>query len=147
MLHAERLRLAQAAGPVRPRIAAHLAWLEAELTALDHDLEQQIQQHPVWRVTEELLRSVPGVGPVLARTLRGGRRVWGGRAAVRAVLYMATVAAVRCNPTIRGFYQRLVAAGKPKKVALVAGMHKLLLILNVIVRQQTPRQAPADARA
>jgi transposase len=70
--------------------------------------------------------------------LRGKRAVWGGRAPVRAVLYMATVAAVRCNPAIKVFYQRLLAAGKAKKVALVACMHKLLTILNAMLKHNTP---------
>jgi transposase len=70
-------------------------------------------------------------------TLRGKRRCWGGRAEIRAVLYMATVAAVRWNPVIRTFYQRLVHAGKPKKVALTACMRKLLTILNAMARDRT----------
>ena len=57
---------------------------------------------------------------------------------MRTALYMPTVAALRANPVIRAFYDRLVAQGKPKKVALVACMHKLLTILNAIVRHQTP---------
>ena len=67
-------------------------------------------------------------------TFRGERTCWGGRADVRAVLYMGALTATRCNPVIRAFYQRLLAAGKPKKVALVACMHKLLTILNAMVR-------------
>ena len=70
--------------------------------------------------------------------LRGRRAIWGGRAAVRAVLYMATVAALRCNPVIKAFYARLRAAGKPPKVAITAAMRKLLVILNAIVRDGTP---------
>ena len=69
---------------------------------------------------------------------QGPRTCWGGRAPVRAALYMPTVAAVRCNPVIQAFYQRLVAQGKPKKVALTACMRKLLTILNAIVRHNTP---------
>jgi transposase len=69
---------------------------------------------------------------------RGHRTIWGGRAAVRGVLYMAALTATRYNPTLRTFYQRLRAAGKRAKVALVAVMHKLLTILNAIVRDQTP---------
>ena len=68
----------------------------------------------------------------------GKRAIWGGRATVRAVLYMAAVAATRWNPVIREFYLRLVGAGKPKKVALVACMRKLLVILNAIVRDRSP---------
>ena len=70
-------------------------------------------------------------------TLRGQRHCWGGRIGVRNVLYMATISAIRCNPPIRTFYERLQAAGKPKKVALVACMHKLLLVMNAIVRDGT----------
>jgi transposase len=65
---------------------------------------------------------------------RGQRRIWGGRAAVRSALYMATLTAMRYNPVIAAFYQRLLAAGKPKKVAMVACMRKLLVILNAMVR-------------
>jgi len=91
-----------------------------------------------------------GVAP-LARdsgTLRGKRSVWGGRAPVRAVLYMATLVATRHNPTIRRFYLRLQANGKPKKVALTASMRKLLTILNAMARTNTYWQEPttyADA--
>ena len=67
-------------------------------------------------------------------TMRGKRTVWGGRARVRAVLYMAALVASRFNPVIRTFYQRLLAAGKPKKLALTACMRKLLTMLNAIVK-------------
>ena len=118
---------------------------------------------------EQLLRSVPGVGPVLTRSLladlpelghlsrqrlaaltgiapylddsgkhRGKRRIWGGRAHVRNVLYMATLTATRFNPVIRAFYQRLIAKGKPQKVAHVAAMRKLLIILNSMLKHRTP---------
>ena len=70
--------------------------------------------------------------------MRGKRAIWGGRSAVRAVLYMATASATRCNPVIRAFYQRLVASGKLRKVALVACMHKLLTILNAMARTNSP---------
>ena len=73
---------------------------------------------------------------------RGPRVIWGGRARVRAVLYMATLVATRFNPVIRAFYQRLSQAGKPKKVALVACMRKLLTILNAMTRNQTSWQPP-----
>ena len=71
-------------------------------------------------------------------TMRGKRTVWGGRARVRAVLYMGALVATRCNPVIRDFYQRLLAAGKPKKLALVACMRKLLVILNSMLKHRTP---------
>lgn len=81
-----------------------------------------------------------GVAPMNndSGTFRGKRSVWGGRASARAVLYMATLSAVRSNPVIKAFYQRLIANGKPKKVALTAAMRKLLTILNAIVRDRRP---------
>ena len=80
-----------------------------------------------------------GVAPLNcdSGTLRGQRRIWGGRADVRSVLYMATLSAIRHNPVIREFYQRLVARGKIKKVALVACMRKLLTILNRMLKDNT----------
>jgi len=77
----------------------------------------------------------------------GQRVIWGGRASVRAALYMATLVATRRNPVIRTFYQRLLAMHKPKKLALTACMHKLLTILNAMVRHQTSWSAPASAGA
>ena len=142
-----------------------MAWLERELGNIDHDLDQAIRDSPLWRAKEDLLRSVPGVGPILSRTLmaelpelgrlthrqiaalvgvaplnrdsgsfRGKRRVWGGRAPVRAVLFMGALVAKQHNRVIRAFYERLLAAGKCKKVALVACMRKLLIILNSMLR-------------
>jgi transposase len=169
MCVAERQRLTIAPRAVRRSLEAHIAWLEKRITDVDQDLSQHIQRSPVWRAHEDLLRSVPGIGPVTARTLlahvpelgqlgrrpvaalvgvaplnddsgrhRGRRVIWGGRAPVRHVLYMATLTAVRHNVVIRAFYQRLILARKPKKVALVAAMHKLLTILNAILSHQTP---------
>lgn len=176
MLTAEKNRLPKAATPVRPRIQAHLAWLEQELAILDTDLTTAIRQSPVWREQENLLRGVPGIGPVVSRTLladlpelgtlnrkqiamlvgvaplnrdsgtlRGRRTVWGGRAAIRAALYMATLVATKRNPVIQGFYQRLRATGKAPKVALVACMRKLLTILNAMLKHRIPwRQQSAQ---
>jgi transposase len=167
MLHAEEQRLAMAPRPVRPQIQQHIEWLRAQVRDTNDQLQTQIRSSSVWREQEDLLRSVPGVGPVLATTLladlpelgrlnrkqiaalvgvaplnrdsgqyRGRRRTWGGRAPVRATLYMAAVASLRCNPVIRAFYDRLCAAGKPKKLALTACMRKLLTILNAMMRRQ-----------
>ena len=169
MRTAERQRLDTALLPVQHRIQTHIAFLEQELAALDTDLHDRIAQSPLWRERDDLLRSVPGIGPTTActlvaelpelgtlnrkaiaalvgvaplncesGTLRGRRLVWGGRARVRSALYMATLSAVRFNPILRAFYERLCAAGKPKKLALVACMHKLLLILNAILHHRTP---------
>lgn len=168
MLTAERNRLGSAPRVLRAEIQAHLTWLQRRLARLDTDLGQAIRTSPVWRVQDDLLRSVPGVGPVLSATLlaslpelgtlnrkaiaalvgvaplnrdsgtlRGRRRVWGGRAAVRAVLYMGTLVAVRHNPVLRAFSQRLRAVGKLPKVALTACMRKLLTILNAMLKHQT----------
>ena len=82
------------------------------------------------------IASLVGVAPLACDSgkRRGSRHVWGGRADVRAVLYMAVLGATRHNPVIRAFYERLVAKGKPKNVALVACMRKLRTILNAMVR-------------
>jgi transposase len=169
MLTAERNRLAQAHKPVQKRIVSHIRWLEAELERVDEELDKSIRQSPIWREQENLLKSVPGIGPVVSRTLlaelpelgnlsakqiaalvgvapfnrdsgslRGRRSIWGGRAHVRAALYMAALVASRRNPVIRDFYTRLRAAGKLPKVALVACMRKLLTILNAMLKHRVP---------
>jgi transposase len=156
---------------LQKRIARHQAVLQKELTEIERELDDTIRKSPIWRETEDLLKSVPGIGNATARTLiaalpelgsldrrkiaalvglapfnrdsgtlRGKRTIWGGRAPVRAALYMAALVASRRNPVIRAFYQRLVAAGKPKKLALTACMRKLLTILNAIVRDRSPWQ-------
>ena len=81
-----------------------------------------------------------GVAPFnrYSGTLRGKRTVWGGRARVRAALYMSALVASRFNPVIRDFYQRLLAAGKPKKLALTACMRKLLILLNSMLKHRSP---------
>ena len=94
------------------------------------------------RLNHKEMAALVGVAPLNrdSGTLRGRRTVWGGRADVRAVLYMATLVATRHNPVVRAFYERLVAAGKPKKVALTASMRKLLTILNAMVRSHATWQ-------
>ncbi|EHJ1676478.1 IS110 family transposase, partial [Salmonella enterica] len=83
------------------------------------------------------ISALVGVAPVNrdSGTMRGRRTIFGGRAGVRTALYMAALVATRFNPVIKAFYTRLVAAGKPKKVALVACMRKLLTILNAMLRK------------
>ena len=95
------------------------------------------------QLNRKQIAALVGVAPLNRDSgLHQGRRgIWGGRAQVRAVLYMAALSATRCNHVIRTFYQRLLAAGKKKKVALTACMRKLLVILNAILRTGTPRQA------
>jgi transposase len=95
-------------------------------------------------------RLPPRVGPLpaIARgsgLMRGKRTVWAGRQQVRTALYMAALTATRFNPAIRTFYQRLVRAGKPKKLALTAAMRKLIIILNAILRTSTPWRAMEKA--
>lgn len=94
------------------------------------------------RLSHKEIAALVGVAPLNrdSGTLRGRRIVWGGRAHVRAVLYMATLVASRHNPVVKAFYDRLVAAGKPKKVALTACMRKLLTILNAMVRSHASWQ-------
>jgi transposase len=147
------------------RLDRHVAFLEKELADVDRDIGQAIQSSPAWREAEALLKSVSGIGDVTARTLLAelpelgtlgrhqlaalvgiatinrdsglmrGRRAIGG---VRNVLYMAAVTAIRRRSPFRAFYDRLTARGRPKKVALVAVMRKLLVTLNAIVRDRTP---------
>jgi transposase len=90
-------------------------------------------------LSKRRISSLVGVAPFNCDSgvFKGTRRVWGGRAGVRAVLYMATVAAIRVNPVLGAFHQRLRAAGKKPKVAIVACMHKLLVILNAMVKSNT----------
>ncbi|MBI5166458.1 MAG: IS110 family transposase [candidate division NC10 bacterium] len=168
MVTMENNRLLHASEPVAGNIKAHIAWLKQCLKDLDKDLGDLLRSSPIWREKEDLLRSVPGVGPVLAATLiaqlpelgqlnrkkiaslvgvaplnrdsgtlKGRRTVWGGRGHLRAVLYMGTVAAIRCNPVIKAFYKRLIQAGKAKKVAITACMRKLLIILNAMFKHKT----------
>jgi transposase len=170
MLGAERRRLEQAppTGPITRDLRNHIRWLERRVGDVDHEIGTAIQQSAIWRVQEDLLRTVPGIGPTTARTLlaelpelgrldrraiaalvgvapfncdsgqfRGRRHIWGGRASVRASLYMAALVASRHNPVLATFYRRLRDSGKPPKVALVAVMRKLLTILNAMLKHQT----------
>ncbi|HVQ41498.1 MAG TPA: IS110 family transposase [Vicinamibacterales bacterium] len=99
------------------------------------------------RLTQREIAKLVGVAPLNDDSgIRHGRRViWGGRAAVRQTLYMATLVAVRFNPVLAAFYQRLRRAGKAPKVALIAAMHKLLTIINAMVKAETPWAAPSAA--
>jgi transposase len=175
MLTAEKNRLSHARPALRKRIEAHIEWLTSELRRGDADLDTAIRHSPVWREQDDLLQSMPGVGPGLSRTmlaelpelgalsskqlaalvgvaphnrdsgtLRGKRTIWGGRAVVRTALYMAALVATKWNPVIKAIYHQFLARGKAKKVALVACMHKLLIILNAMVRHRTPWRANAQ---
>ena len=173
MLVAEQNRIATAPPAIRTDIEAHIVWLRQRLSGVDRELATTLRKSPLWRAQEDLLRSVPGIGPVTSVTLlaqlpelgkldrkqiaalvgvaplnrdsgawRGKRTVWGGRATVRSALYMAALVGIRHNPVLRAFYNRLVAAGKPKKVALTACMRKLLVICNALLKHQTPWMPP-----
>jgi transposase len=151
-----------------PSIDRVLALLSAELRDLERAIAASLRLDPTWRAKQTILRSVPGIGPVVAATLiaelpelgdieakaiaalvgvaprtrESGRSrrpatIGGGRAPVRSALYLATVTAVRINPVIQAFYQRLLTHHKPKKVALIAAEHKLLTILTAMLRDGT----------
>ncbi len=167
MRQAEANRLATAHKSTHKSLKAVLKALDRQLASVDADLDDRMRQHfkealawldtvkgvgPVTKST--LVALLPELGQLSGRAIsalvgvapmardsgvwRGKRQVWGGRHAVRHVVYMAALAAVRHNPVIRDFYQRLLAAGKPPKVALVACMRKLLVILNAMARDRAP---------
>lgn len=178
MLSAEKNRRASLRAKMRENIERHIGWLEEEIKQLDEEIEQLSQTQAEWQSNITLLKSVPGVGPVIATTLvaalpelgrvsdkrisalvgvapfnrdsgkfRGNRTIWGGRAHVRAVLYMGTLSAVRYNPRLKAFYEHLLEQGKAKKVALVACMHKLLRILNAMMRDRKAWQGTTETQA
>lgn len=120
----QKERLLRSAKGVGPVLAATLISELPELGALGR----------------KQIASLAGVAPLCRDSgkLRGTRSVWGGRARVRSMLYLGTIAARRSNPVIKAMYERLVAAGKPSKVALVACMHKLLTVLNAMLRDGKP---------
>ena len=176
MVGAERNRLEHASPALRRRIERHIDYLRQQLDQIEHDIDQAIKNSPLWSDKRALLRSVPGVGPVLCSAilarlpelgrlnraevaklagvaplnhdsgkLRGLRMIGGGRAALRRALYMSAFSAIRCNPPLRAYYQQLRARGKPFKVALVAAMRKLLLILNAMLKTNSPWRPPCPA--
>jgi transposase len=169
MLTAEKNRRGSAPRTMRSQIQQHIDWLQQHVGQLDQELTTAVQASPIWREHDELLQSVPGIGPVVTRTLlaelpelgtltrrqiaalvgvaplnrdsgtfRGKRTVWGGRATVRAALYMGALVAARHNRVLKAFYQRLRQAGKAPKVALTACMRKLLTMLNAMLKHRTP---------
>ena len=155
---------------VQHMVKASLKTLKAQLAELDRDIDDSIKRSPIWRAADDLLTSVPGVGDVThtliadlpelgqldrrrlaalvgvapinrdSGQMRGKRTIAGGRTDVRNALYMATLAAIRWNPVISKHYKALVERGRPKKIALVACMRRLLGILNAIMRTKTPWQ-------
>ena len=171
MIGAESQRLKRAPARVKKSIARLLKALEKELNSVDGDIDGAVRGSPVWREKEDLLQSVPGVGPAISRTLiaempelgcldrkkiaalaglapftrqsgqwRGRSFIGGGRTAVRTALFMGAMVAKKHNPVLKAHFEQLVAAGKPKMVALIAVARKLLTILNAILRDQKPWQ-------
>jgi transposase len=166
MIVAERQREKRITAPrLRNSIARLLKALTQELASLDAEIDEAVRGSPAWREKEDLLASVPGVGPTIARTLlaelpelgqlgrkqiaalaglapftrqsgqwRGRSFIGGGRLAVRTALFMGALVAIRHNKVLQAFFQRLVAGGKPKMVALIAVARKLLTILNAMLR-------------
>ena len=172
MRTAEKQRLGRTPSrPLRKSIERIIKALDRELASLDGDIDGAVRASPVWREKEDLLSTVPGIGPAIARTLiaelpelgtlsrkqvaalcglapftrqsgqwRGKSFISGGRTAVRAALFMGAMVAMRFNPPLKAFRDRLVQAGKPKKVAIIAVARKLLTVLNAILREQKPWQ-------
>jgi transposase len=168
MMVAERQRQKRLTIPhLRASIDRLLKALQKELTSVDSDIGGIVRASPAWREKEDLLVSVPGVGPVISHTLiaelpelgrlsrrqiaalaglapftrqsgrwRGKCFIGGGRTAVRTALFMGAMVAKRFNPVLRAFFNRLVAAGKPKMVAIVAVARKLLTMLNAVIRDR-----------
>lgn len=173
MIVAEEARLKRAANrQLKKSISRLLVALRRELASVDEDLDSQVRASPLWRIKENLLSSVPGIGKGIARTLiaelpelgslsakqiaslaglapfthqsgkwRGKSFISGGRASVRAALFMGALVASRHNPVLKAFRDKLVAKGKPKIVAIIATARKLLTILNAVIRDQKPWQS------
>ena len=167
MIVAEGQREKRAVPRMKKSIARLVKALTRELSTIDTEIDETIRSSPQWALKEELLSSVPGVGPTVARTLiaelpelgsldrrqiaslaglapftrqsgqwRGRSFIGAGRTSVRSVLYIAALVAGRFNPQLKAFRQRLIDAGKPKKLAVIAVARKLLTILNAIIRDK-----------
>ena len=156
---------------LRKSIRRVIGMLEKELAELDSEIDDSVRGSPAWREKEDLLASVPGIGPIISRTLiadlpelgtlsrkqiaalaglapftrqsgqwKGRSFIGGGRKSVRTALFMGAMVAMRHNPVLKAFFDRLTKAGKPKMVAIIAVARKLLTILNAIVRDKRPWQ-------
>jgi transposase len=172
MIGAERQRETRiTVSRLRKSIRRVIGMLEKELAELDGEIDHSVRGSPAWCEKEDLLASVPGVGPIISRTLiadlpelgtlsrkqiaalaglapftrqsgqwKGRSFIGGGRKSVRTALFMGAMVAMRHNPALRAFFDRLTKAGKPKMVAIIAVARKLLTILNAIVRDKRPWQ-------
>lgn len=160
---------------VRHNLRSHIDYLRKQIKQADDDLDREVRNSALWDKYEMLssvpgvgpvlsvallsdlpelgrlnrgeIAALAGVAPFNcdSGTLHGQRRIQGGRPRLRRVLYIATIAAVRCNPVLKPFYLRLRAAGKPAKVALVAAARKLLTILNAMLKTKTVWRPPCHA--
>lgn len=166
MLTGERHRLRVAHAAARPSIQRVIEFLQRELGDSDTEVAEHVQHHhaqlaqaltsvpgvgatsvavllaelpELGQLDRRRVAALVGVAPLNRDSgqMRGRRSIWGGRSCVRNTLYMATLSAVRFNPVLKACYERLVSSGKPKKVALVACMRKLLTMLNAIAKQRT----------
>ncbi len=171
MITAEGQREKRASKRMKKSIQRLRKALQKELSDIDREIDDTVRSSPLWRHNEDLMASVPGVGPMIARTLmaelpelgtldrrevaalaglapftrqsgqwRGKAFIAGGRSTVRGPLFMGAMVAIKHNPILKAFHERLLAAGKPKMVALIAVARKLLTILNAIIRDRKPWQ-------
>jgi transposase len=167
MLTAERNRLSISHASARNSIKEVIELLKRQLNVVERQMQRHVADHhrqsaellqsakgigaivsatlmaalpELGRLSRRKISALVGVAPIAcdSGTMRGKRVCWGGRSDVRTALYMATLSAVRSNPAIRPFFERLINAGKPRKVALVACMRKLLTILNAMARDNKP---------
>lgn len=163
MLTSERQRWRLAHAVAKPSLERHIEFLKSELGDSDGEVAAHVEKHhaqlakalasvpgigaasvavllaelpELGKLDRRRIAALVGVAPLNRDSgqMRGQRSIWGGRADVRRTLYMATLTAVRHNPPLKAFYDKLVAAGKRKKVALVAAMRKLLSMLNAIAK-------------
>jgi transposase len=175
MLVMEQNRLEHASQVLHRALRAHIDYLRKQIKRADDDLDRAVRDSTLWdkyellssvpgvgpvlsvallsdlpelgRLNRTEIAALAGVAPFNqdSGTLRGQRKIEGGRPRLRRVLYIATVAAVRCNPVLKPFYLRLRAGGKPAKLALVAAMRRLLLILNAMLKSHTTWRPPCPA--
>jgi transposase len=175
MVVMEQNRLEHAPQALHHELRAHIDYLRKQIKRADDDLDRAIRESPLWdkyellssvpgvgpvlsrvlvsdlpelgRLNRGEIAALAGVAPFNqdSGTYRGQRKIEGGRPRLRRVLYVATVAAVRCNPVLKPFYQRLRTRGKSPKVALVAAMRRLLLILNAMLKTHTSWRPPCPA--
>jgi transposase len=175
MVVMEQNRLEHAPKALHHDLRAHIDYLRKQIKRADDELDRAVRESPLWdkyellssvpgvgpvlsralvsdlpelgRLNRGEIAALAGVAPFNqdSGTYRGQRKIEGGRPRLRRVLYIATVAAVRCNPVLKPFYQRLRTRGKSPKVALVAAMRRLLLILNAMLKTHTSWRPPCPA--